>query len=339
MKLKKYFIPHNANDYKPHIFRVRAVLGMTAVIGFFFLFAFSLNTIVIRSGSSMLGSVVSSVLTELTNTDRAGNKLAMLTVSPNLERVAQMKANDMAEKGYFAHTSPEGKTPWYWFRQAGYNYSYAGENLAVYFSDSAELEKAWMNSPSHRANILNSNFTEVGIAMALGTYQGVDTVYVVQAFGRPSRRVASAPVKNTEVLPVKNIPAGTTTDKLAVAEKPIVKGAATPPEEMFIAIENNEEPAVAPEENLASGTPVVAKTAAEDAAPTILKVVASPKTLLKTVYSFLAIFIAIALVLMIGIEIKRQHPRHIAYGVALLALMAILLYVWQSFFFGTLLIV
>jgi hypothetical protein len=338
-KLKKYFIPHNSNDYKPHVFREGAVFAMAAFIGFSFLFAFSLNTIVIRSGSSMLGAVVSSVLTELTNTDRAGNKLAVLKVSPTLERVAQMKANDMAEKGYFAHNSPEGKTPWYWFKEAGYQYSYAGENLAVYFSDSAELEKAWMNSPSHRANILNSNFTEIGIAMARGKYQGVDTVYVVQAFGRPNRNASSVVVKNTEVLPVKNVSAGTTTIKIAAAEKPVVKGATTPPEEMFIAIENPEKISATPEEKVASGTPVVAKTSTEKSAPTVLKVAASPKTLLQTVYSFLAVFIAFALVLMIGIEIKRQHPRHIAYGVALLVLMGVLLYAWQSFFFGTLLII
>jgi hypothetical protein len=332
-KFKKYFIPHKKNDYKPHFFRADAVLAMATIIGLFFIAALSLNTVVIRSGSSMLGAVVSSVLTELTNADRSNNKLAGLTVSPTLERIAQMKANDMAEKGYFAHNSPEGNTPWYWFKKAGYNYSFAGENLAVYFSDSAELEKAWMNSPTHRANILNSSFTEMGIAMAKGTYQGVETVYVVQEFGRPSNKVASSVVKNTEVPPVKNSTVPTTTDKLAAVQKPIVKGETTPPKETFIAVENHEE-TIAP-----TTTPVAAKTITENATPIVLKAAASPRTSLKIVYSFLAIFIALALVLMVGIEIKRQHPKHIAYGVALLGLMGVLLYAWQSFFFGTLLII
>ena len=332
-KFKKYFIPHKGNEYKPHFFRLGMVLAMATVIGLFFLVATSLNTIVIRSGSSMLGAVVSSVLTELTNTDRTNNKLVRLTVSPTLERIAQMKANDMAEKGYFAHTSPEGKTPWYWFKQAGYSYSFAGENLAVYFSDSVELEKAWMNSPTHRANILNSYFTEVGIAMAKGTYKGVETVYVVQEFGRPSNKFTSSVVKNVEVSSVKNITVSSSSDKLSVAQKPIVKGETTPQEETFIAVENSEE-VITP-----TTTPVVAKISNENAVPIVLKAVTSPQTSLKIAYSFLAIFIAFALALMIGVEIKRQHPKHIAYGVALLAFMGILLYAWQSLFFGTLLIV
>ncbi|MCK9351827.1 MAG: CAP domain-containing protein [Candidatus Paceibacterota bacterium] len=331
-KLKKYFIPHRGNEYKPHFFRLPAVLATASLIGLLFLFAASLSTIIIK-GSSQLGAVISSVLVDLANTDRTANNLGGLSSNPVLEKVAQMKADDMAAKEYFAHTSPEGKSPWYWFRQAGYQYSFAGENLAVYFSDSTEVEKAWMNSPTHRANILNSKFTEVGIAMARGKYRGVDTVYVVQVFGRPSTRsvatvaAANIPVQNeTKPLPEVKKP----------AEKPAVKGAATETspkvlleEETFIAVENMD------------SVPAIAEEAAprENSASAILKVVASPKTFLKTAYGAFAVVIAFALFLMIGVELKRQHFRHIAYGVSLMLLMGAFLFAWQFFFFGKLLVV
>lgn len=348
----KYFIPGKHNQYKPHFFRLGPVLVAAGVIAFFFLMAVSLNTLVIRSGSSLLGAVVSSTLVELANVDRESNNLHGLTVSPVLQEAAQLKANDMAAKGYFAHNSPDGVTPWHWFEEAGYGFSFAGENLAVYFSDSAELERAWMNSPLHRANILNSYFTEIGIATAKGTYHGRETVYVVQEFGRPVRRIASAAVKNTEVIPVENISAPTTT-KLALKEikkeMPTVKGAETEAkplkiltkEDTFIAVKTADEtedgtntPAV-----LAENTLIRSGAFAGTSAPTILKFAASPETLLRKVYSVLAVFITLALMLMIGVEIKRQHPLHIAYGISLLVLMGVLLFAWQGFFFGKLIVI
>ena len=88
----------------------------------------------------------------------------------------------MAEKGYFAHTSPEGVAPWHWLKQVGYEYSYAGENLAIRFSDSDKLVQAWLSSPTHRANILKENFTHIGVGVATGTYQGKETLFVAQFF-------------------------------------------------------------------------------------------------------------------------------------------------------------
>ena len=61
-----------------------------------------------------------------------------------------MKAQDMATLGYFAHVSPDGKTPWYWIEKVGYDYQYAGENLAINFSDSKDVTNAWMASPLHK---------------------------------------------------------------------------------------------------------------------------------------------------------------------------------------------
>ncbi|HUX35833.1 MAG TPA: CAP domain-containing protein, partial [Candidatus Paceibacterota bacterium] len=129
-----------------------------------------------------------------------GDKLA---TSPTLEEAAKMKAEDMAKNGYFAHTSPAGKTPWYWLDQAGYNFSYAGENLAVNFVGSEDVQNAWMASPSHKENILNPNFSEIGIATATGTYQGKEAIFVVEFFGTPAvselAKVTETPVSQQAI--------------------------------------------------------------------------------------------------------------------------------------------
>jgi uncharacterized protein YkwD len=140
---------------------------------------------IILNGTNSIAAVISGTLVDLTNTSRTRASVATLKISPILQKAAQMKADDMAQKGYFAHNSPEGLTPWYWLANAGYDYVYAGENLAIDFFESADVEKAWMNSPLHRENILNNAFTEIGIATAVGMYNGHQTTFVVQMFGRP----------------------------------------------------------------------------------------------------------------------------------------------------------
>lgn len=348
-QFKKYFIPHKHNGYKPHFFRVKAVCAMAVLIAFFFVVALAMQSLMIQSGSSQIGAVISSVLVELTNTDRKDNSLHELTVNPLLEKAAQMKADDMAAKGYFAHESPDGVTPWHWFNEAGYAFSFAGENLAVYFSDSAELEQAWMNSPAHRANILNGYFTEIGIGMAKGVYQGKETVFVVQEFGRPSRRAAAAVSQENKTPVVATISTSTTAKKVAVQENPRVKGAVIETQQpepksaegktdMFIAVQSDEEGVNTPL-MLTQQDALTAGTSPAQNPPLLLKVAASPQTSLKFVYVFLAGIITIALALMVGIEIKRQHPVHILYGVLLIFFMGALLYAGQSFLLGKLIIV
>jgi len=132
-----------------------------------------------------LSAIYGSVLVTLTNRDRAAQNVAELKVNPLLEKAAQMKADDMAKRGYFAHNTPEGLTPWYWLKEAGYNYRVAGENLAVNFTDSGDVQTAWANSKSHWLNIINPKYTEIGIATSTGIYKGKQAVFVVQMFGTP----------------------------------------------------------------------------------------------------------------------------------------------------------
>lgn len=151
------------------------------------------QTLYIQGGGNT-GAVYSSSIFRLANDSRKDTKAQELTVSPLLEEAARRKANDMVENGYFAHTSPDGKTPWYWLKDVGYSYNFAGENLAVNFTDSGKVHKAWMNSELHRKNILDSRFTEIGIATAKGYFNGKDTVFIVQMFGSPKTTTFAASV-------------------------------------------------------------------------------------------------------------------------------------------------
>jgi len=124
--------------------------------------------------------------------------LQSLKENTTLDNAAVLKAQDILEKDYFSHQSPDGVAPWYWFKIAGYNYKIAGENLAIGFLDSRELNRAWLDSPSHRANLLNSNYKDVGIAILKGDFQGNETTVVVQLFGTLQQTAAGPKVVTKE---------------------------------------------------------------------------------------------------------------------------------------------
>ncbi|WP_093687106.1 CAP domain-containing protein [Sporolituus thermophilus] len=114
----------------------------------------------------------------LLNADRAKYGLPALKVNPQLTDLARRYAQDMINRGYFSHYNPEGQSPFDRMRAAGISYRTAGENIAIN-RNVASAEQAFMNSPGHRANILNPNYTEVGI----GVRHAADgSVYVVQEF-------------------------------------------------------------------------------------------------------------------------------------------------------------
>ncbi len=119
----------------------------------------------------------------LTNENRTKYGINELEKNELLMRAAQQKAENMAELGYFAHTSPTGITPWQWFYGTGYKPLKAGENLALAYSENILIVNSWMNSPSHKKNLLNPAFQEIGIGVAKGMYKGKEMVFVVQFFG------------------------------------------------------------------------------------------------------------------------------------------------------------
>ncbi len=140
-------------------------------------------------------NVQSESLIIKTNHIRQSHGLEVLTSDPALNEAAAIKAHDMFEQQFFAHTSPGGTTPWNYFYQSGYRFTTAGENLALEPSPADDPMAAWMASMDHRKNILNPQFTDIGIAIVSGTFQNQPTTFIVQLFGS-QRSITSIPTKN-----------------------------------------------------------------------------------------------------------------------------------------------
>ncbi|MFA5000711.1 MAG: CAP domain-containing protein [Candidatus Paceibacterota bacterium] len=130
-----------------------------------------------------LGAILPALVVDYANLDRAVEKKLPLQTNVLLTQAAQLKAEDMAKRSYFSHEGPDGEAPWIWLDRVGYKYVYAGENLALNFYDSGQVNQAWLNSFQHRANIMNKNFTEIGVGSATGQFEGRNSVFIVQFFG------------------------------------------------------------------------------------------------------------------------------------------------------------
>jgi hypothetical protein len=103
-----------------------------------------------------------------------------------LSSAAQAKLQDMFAKNYWDHTSPTGEKAWIFIDKTGYSYSVAGENLARGFVSADGMVDAWMDSPTHKKNILDKDFRETGIAVGNGVINGKSATVAVQLFGKPS---------------------------------------------------------------------------------------------------------------------------------------------------------
>jgi hypothetical protein len=312
---KKYFIPHQENDHKPHILRIEAALFLLSLV----LLAetlFLIQALVVFRYTDILASIISSVLVDETNVNREEKNILPLLANDLLERAAYMKAQDMATDEYFAHTSPDGKSPWYWLDQVDYNYLAAGENLAVNFVDSEDVVNAWMDSPGHRANILNEKYTEIGIATARGKYKGQDAVFVVQYFGKPVS--ALAVVKPIEQIPGFTIPQKQTSEQQIAQSPPeVVKGEMTIEKTELLAetqeVGDEQKIPIVGQEKLSRTSQIIAF---------LQKVLVTPKVTADFLLIVLATIISLALLLKIFIKIKIQHPPLIVNGVLLLIIIS-----------------
>jgi hypothetical protein len=192
--IKNLLWPTKENNFQPRILTDQAI---TLFILLFLLSKvfFSFELILIQQ-NKLFADLNAQKIIALTNEVRQQYGLTPLKENALLDLAAEQKAQDMSLNNYFAHFSPTGISPWYWFQKAGYHYHYAGENLAMNFLDSEEVIKAWLNSPGHRDNILNKNYQEIGIAIlpANANSQGIaNKPIVVQLFGSPQVAKASTP--------------------------------------------------------------------------------------------------------------------------------------------------
>ncbi len=230
--LKNHLLPWRGNTHRPHILRrgwlvafLALALASEGII---------LGHLLVPSGPNVfLAAVVRSDVIDYTRDARTQEGGQSLSENEILNAAAQAKAEDMAARGYFSHVGPNGEEPWVWLERAGYEYVYAGENLAVRFNDSKDVVDAWMASPTHRANILKANYKEIGVGLAEGAYKGGRATFVVQYFASPAKvaavsvvpdapaaEPASAPTAIAPEVPAEPAVAGAETELAAPAQQP-----------------------------------------------------------------------------------------------------------------------
>lgn len=198
--IRMAIVPHNKNDYRPHLIRRYGLVSIACVV----------IGMQIGYNSTLTGRVLGikceitiNELLEQTNKTRVSYELGSLKLNDKLNQAAYLKAQDMFADQYWAHVAPDGTQPWKWFGDVGYNYSEAGENLAKNFSTTSAAMTAWMNSPGHKANVLNASYTEVGFAVVEGELDGKDTSLVVALYGSPAISTVagvSTPFSQPEVM-------------------------------------------------------------------------------------------------------------------------------------------
>jgi uncharacterized protein YkwD len=214
--LAHLFHPRTSNNHRARILHPE---------GFFFLFlivsiaAVGIEQLIPRTSQMIhTGAVLgySSTIDQQkvvagTNKEREKLGLPGLVLNEQLSKAAQEKAKDMFARQYWAHYSPEGTSPWEFIKATDYRYYVAGENLARDFMQTEDMIRAWMNSPTHRENIVNPKFHDIGIAVVNGTLNGTETTLVVQMFGTQLNDVASSgdgTQVTIEQVPVPQIAAG-----------------------------------------------------------------------------------------------------------------------------------
>jgi uncharacterized protein YkwD len=234
---KKYFIPHAENKYHPHILHPKRAIFYSAF--FIGLKALVLVFVMLIPLPAFVTPDVLAVeqdrLVGLINCIRAAHDRPALEVRSVLNRSANLKAGDMAEQQYFSHVGPHGHTLDYFLRQAGYSYATAGENLAMGFFSADEVVRAWEKSPGHYANMIDSEYVELGTSMMSGLYTDIPTAYAVAHFGTPEKALPATDTNTDSSVsetprPSQGSPAGGVLSKKVTAAKRLPTTSNTPPQ-------------------------------------------------------------------------------------------------------------
>lgn len=308
-------IPHEKNGNIPHILKEEFIFVLVIFVGV--LFYFNQNNFSIIRNLNLTATVYPAMLADLANKDRAISGIHELAWSITLENAAKLKANDMVKNEYFAHTSPDGVSPWHWLKETDYNFIYAGENLAINFTESENVEKAWINSPKHKENILNSHFTEIGIATVDGIFEGKETTFVVEFFGKPARKEIPEKLAVNKNIETNNLNkvitssvAGASTENIEVVEESAD----------FIIVKND----MATEE-LAS---VISNNLKNKHLSTWYnRFIVNPVSATRIIYTIIFCLVLVAILLVRSKEYQKHHTKHIVMGTIFIILIAALLYI------------
>lgn len=204
------FLPHHGNNHRPKILHHPSLL---ALIGLLFVAQASI-TLIQTKAPQILGyasQIPAQLIIDLTNQKRQQAGLSRLKTNPQLSDAARRKAANMFAKDYWAHNAPDGTKPWKFILAAGYNYLHAGENLARDFSNAESVVEAWMNSPTHRDNLLSPRYQDIGVAVVDGRLSGTETTLVVQMFGtllaaKNENTTALVQAASTNTPPTSSVP-------------------------------------------------------------------------------------------------------------------------------------
>lgn len=215
--LAHFFLPHHTNNHRAKMLQpvgLSVLIVLSLVLHGALVFVSSRNFLPYDVVLGFASSISAPQVIEATNHEREKLALTPLKLSDVLSQAAAEKAAHMFANDYWAHISPQGVTPWYFMHKYNYSYSVAGENLARDFNDTESMTQAWMDSPTHRENIVNPKYSEIGIAVVNGTLQGIETTLVVQMFGHPAQVAGS--------LPSESAPAPRTSDQVAGEQTELV---------------------------------------------------------------------------------------------------------------------
>lgn len=184
------FLPAESNNQRAKLLHPSVLMVIIALFGLFQV-GLGRATRVYPQILGFAARIPPEEIVRLTNDRRQGNGLLPLKLDSQLSAAAAKKAADMLARDYWAHVSPVGVQPWFFITDSGYAYRYAGENLARDFADPTAVVVAWMDSPTHRDNVLSSRYQDIGVAVIDGKLGGRETTLVVQMFG--TRLSATSP--------------------------------------------------------------------------------------------------------------------------------------------------
>ena len=199
-----FFIPHESNNHRAKILHPLFIgWSILLFVATQFLIPFVPNITPAVLGYA--SSIIPEEIVTLSNSERQAYGVPTLKLDSTLTQAALAKGADMFARNYWAHVAPDGTQPWAFFVASGYQYRYAGENLARDFYNSKNVVDAWMNSKTHRENLLSAKYEDIGIAVINGELDGVKTTLVVQFFGA---KFGSAALGGEEVVSAAVLPPG-----------------------------------------------------------------------------------------------------------------------------------
>lgn len=314
-KLAEFLVPENQNGYLPKILGPKYLFwyGLAVLL----LKIAVLALIIILPTTRLFSDITGGQLLSLVNQARQQQNLSPLSLNQDLNEAAGLKAADMVNKDYFDHTSPSGLTPWHWFKQAGYKYSFAGENLAMDFWESRSVFNAWMASPTHRANILNPHYTEMGLAVTTGAIQSHEATVAVLTFGAPA-----AAAKTNDNQPLKTSASPTPSPSTAEPTGSQQSLAPTPETSALPAQMAQTAP------NASASPAVIGFSSQKNPAPQVLGVfVSRAEQMTEAFYLYFILFLLAALGVNIFVKISVQRWGTIIATSCLILLAGVLIYI------------